>query len=348
MDLKKIVRTVIITAVILVITIVIIALGNIAFFVSIFNWLQRSIHNVTGLDSTLAKGIAAFLVAVVIAFPLFGMVMSFMPIPQKNKGWYRAAVFMLVAAFFLFQYFGGQNTYFNPTTGLPEKYYSIGLQGEYRFFSEPGYDPVTGDKLKTVTREIIEKFKKPPKPAPSPPIIINQVKPTPPPIVTPPPAPKVEPVAQYQEPIKEPEPVVQNKPEETSYSPPLTTETNYVTTPEKPISCQVTFNNTGNVTISIYDGEQSLMFSMFAGNRRTEHLNPGKYYFKSFNGDRLQAFEVLNQETEIINLKAIENVQQNVQQFESRSVRNNEDYGPRSNCPIDHQPYQGNVRRSYR
>jgi hypothetical protein len=346
MNFNKIVRTVIITAVILVIIIVMIALGNIAFFVSIFNWLQRSIHNVTGLDSTLAKGIAAFLVAVVIAFPLFGMVMSFMPIPQKNKGWYRAAVFTIVAAFFLFKYFGGQNVYFNPTTGLPEKYYSIGLQGEYRFFSEPGYDPVTGDKLKTVTREIIEKFKKPPKPKlePSPPIIINQVKPTPPPIAAPPPAPKVEPIAQYQEPVKDPEPVSENIPAEANYSPPSNTETSYVAVPEKPKYCQVTFNNAGDITISVYDKQESLLFSMMGGNRRTEHLLPGNYYFKPFDGDKLQPFVVSNQETETISLRAM----RNDGQFESRSVQNNESYGPRSNCPIDHQPYQGNARRSYR
>ena len=60
--------------------------------------------------------------------------------------------------------FLSKNVFFNPNTGAPLKYYSITPDGEYKFYSSGGFDPVTGDTLKIVTKEIVLKYLKPPKP----------------------------------------------------------------------------------------------------------------------------------------------------------------------------------------
>jgi len=132
---------------------------NILFFWSIFSWLQNIIQQTTGLDASLAKGLAAILMAFIVLFPLGKLAMAFTPVPQKNKGLYRSYIFIAIAIFSLFIYFGSRNTYFNPKTGEPLKYYSISPTGTYKFFSEPGYDPETGDKLRVVTKEIVLKSK---------------------------------------------------------------------------------------------------------------------------------------------------------------------------------------------
>lgn len=132
---------------------------NILFFWSIFNWLQDIIHQATGLNESLVKGLAAILMAFIVMFPLGKLALAFTPVPQKNKGLYRLYIFIAIAIISLFIYFGSRNTYFNPKTGKPLKYYSISPTGTYKFFSEPGYDPETGDKLQVVTKEIVLKSK---------------------------------------------------------------------------------------------------------------------------------------------------------------------------------------------
>lgn len=151
----KIMRIALLAALSLIFLIALITGANILFFWSIFDWFCGTITNTTGIDNQLAKGLAALIMAALMMFPMGKLGMAFMPIPQKNKKVYRSLVFIGIAIFFLFLYFGGQNTYFDRQTGKALKYYSISPSGTYKFFSLPGYDPVTGDTLKAVTKEVI-------------------------------------------------------------------------------------------------------------------------------------------------------------------------------------------------
>ena len=133
--------------------------ANVLFFWSIFDWAQTGIRVVTGLDGQLAKDFAAIVIAAAVMLPFGKVVLSFTPIPQKRKGLYRSLIFIGMAAFFLFIYFGGKEIYFDVKTGKPLKYYSITPDGKYQFYTEPGFDPLTGDKLKAVTKEVALKSK---------------------------------------------------------------------------------------------------------------------------------------------------------------------------------------------
>jgi hypothetical protein len=154
-DTSRIIRTILLIVLGLLLLIALLTGANILFFWSIFSWLQNTIQINAGLDGTLAKGIAAIIMAGVVMLPLGKLLISFSPIPQKQKGLYRAIIFICISIFFFFIYFGGEKTYFNNQTGEAMKYYSISPNGSYRFFSEPGYDPETGDALKIVSKETI-------------------------------------------------------------------------------------------------------------------------------------------------------------------------------------------------
>jgi hypothetical protein len=154
-DFKGILRKVLIGIIVLGIIIALTTGANVWFFWSIFNWLQTFVHAISGLDAPLAKAVAAILMIAVVMLPLGKVVLSFGPLPQKNKGLYRSLVFIVVCLFFTAMYFGSKETYFDPTTGKAMKYYSLSPTGEYKFYSEPGFDPLTGDKLKVATKTII-------------------------------------------------------------------------------------------------------------------------------------------------------------------------------------------------
>lgn len=155
---EKFLKWVGIIILILIIVLGILTVLNIVTFVAVFNWVQHGVYRVTGLDPALAKAIAAILVAVIVAFPLGAIVKSFTPIPQKNKGAYRSSIFLVIAVVFLFIYFGGKKTFFDPQTGESIKYYIQYPNGKYKISTEPGYDPVTGEKLKRVTKEVALKL----------------------------------------------------------------------------------------------------------------------------------------------------------------------------------------------
>ena len=158
-EVNKIIRMVVISVIVLILLIALITGSNILFFWSIFGWLQNSVQSITGLDAPLAKAIAAIFTAVIVMLPLGKIFISFTPIPQKDSGSYRSILFVCMAIFFLFTYFGAKDTYFDIKTGEALKYYSVLPNGEYKFYSEPGFDPVTGDELKVVTKEIVLKSK---------------------------------------------------------------------------------------------------------------------------------------------------------------------------------------------
>ena len=286
--MEKIIRNVVVAIVIIISLLVLIAIGNIAFFVSIFNWVQHSIHIITGLDTPLAKGIAALFLAAVVAFPLFGIILAFTPIPQENKGLYRAAVFIFAAIFFFFTYFGGKNTYFNPETGTPTKYYSIGFDGEYKFYSNPGYDPKTGEKLKIVTREVLEKIKK----KPEPPKIIERETFSHPSVISnsaPDPAPIQQPVSETVS-LPAPEPISESAPEQRYSSgdfsnqrtaQPTVSKRSYNPEYNKKSSvCDVTFKNTTRSVFIIANTNQRELFRVKPSSNHVVQLPSGKYFFK--------------------------------------------------------------------
>lgn len=128
--------------------------GNVLMFWSIFSWVQGSIHVITGLDVQLSNIFAALTLAVIVMFPFVRTLLAFTPIPQERKHVYRSLVFLGIAVFFGLTYWASRSTYFDPETGQPVKYYSQLPSGEYRFYSEPGYDPLTGDTLQEVTPEV--------------------------------------------------------------------------------------------------------------------------------------------------------------------------------------------------
>lgn len=142
---------------VVVVILVLLVLAQIGMFFGIFNWLENIARTVTGLDAMLAKAIAFLLMALLFGTPLSGFVWSFLPIPQKHKKRKRFIFLAVLGVMFFGAYFASQNVYFNPNTGEPVKYYSIGPDGKYKFSSSKGYDPVTGEKLKPVTKEVTAK-----------------------------------------------------------------------------------------------------------------------------------------------------------------------------------------------
>ena len=155
--MNKIVKMVLLGVVAVIIVIALITGSNIFFFWSIFDWFQDAIV-IAGLNPLLAKAIASLLLAVVVMLPLGKMTLSFTPIPQKNKGLYRALIFICIGIFFSLAALGTRNAFFDSKKGVPLKYYSE-VNGKIRIFTAPGFDPETGDSLLPVTKEVILRSK---------------------------------------------------------------------------------------------------------------------------------------------------------------------------------------------
>lgn len=142
---------------IVVVIIILLILSQLAVFYGIFVWIGTKISVLTGLDQFITKGIAFLLMAILFGTPLGSFIWSFTPVPQKNKKRKRAVFLIILAILSFAAFFASQNVYFNVRTGQAEKYYSIGVDGKYVFYSKPGYDPITGDELLPVTKEIIRR-----------------------------------------------------------------------------------------------------------------------------------------------------------------------------------------------
>lgn len=133
-------------------------ISQLAIFYGIFAWIGAQIRVLTGLDEFITKGIAFLVMALFFGTPLGGFIWSFTPIPQKKKDRRKKRVIFLVvlAALCFISFFASRNVYFNVRTGEAEKYYSVGIDGEYVFYSSPGFDPITGDELRPVTKDVME------------------------------------------------------------------------------------------------------------------------------------------------------------------------------------------------
>lgn len=154
-DYSKLLKKVIIAVAVIAIFIVLLATGQILFLLQIFGWIENQVRTLTGLDMMLVKGITAVLLSLILILPIGGFILSFFPIPQKNKKIKQFAVIAIFALLFFASYFSSSNVFFDPVTGAPLKYYSINPRGEYKFYSSNGYDPLTGDSLRSINKEVV-------------------------------------------------------------------------------------------------------------------------------------------------------------------------------------------------
>lgn len=157
-NFSKLLRKILIGLIIVVIFLILLAAGQITFLLQLFGWIENKVRMFTGLDMLLVRGITAILMATILILPIGGFILSFFPVPQKNKKWKQFTVLMVFAALFFASYFSSQNVFFDPGTGTPMKYYSISPSGEYKFYSSAGYDPLTGDSLLGVDRDVVLKY----------------------------------------------------------------------------------------------------------------------------------------------------------------------------------------------
>jgi len=325
-EIKNFLKGLVVFAIILILLIVLITGGNILFFWSIFEWLQGMIQINAGFDAPLAKGVAAIAMGIIVVLPLWGIILAFSPIPQKNSGVYRLIAFLLIAAFFLLSYYAGKDVFFDRETGKAMKYYTIQPNGEYKFYSEPGYDPVTGDLLKPVTKEVITKFKGwsgketgssyiykvPPRviaPVPS-------TTPAPPQVNTAAPVHNSDPETPKFEPSSSPSlPTLSIQDEN-----PTPVQHHYIpqqTNPNKNTKiprardvletysgkCLVTFKNTGNSDVFILNNSQFRICRVGANEIYRIELYPGRYYCRPVNANNLRALNVPREKNHSFNLR---------------------------------------------
>jgi len=143
----------------IIVGLIIIAIANFLFFWSILGWLTNAISTGTGIDYGLAKAIAGIMMILIVMLPLGKIVRSFSPVPQKNKGAYRAVIFVIIAIFSTIIYFGGKDANFDSQTRRAMKFYCEWPNGEIHVYEKPGFDPTTGDSLKIMTKEMALKLK---------------------------------------------------------------------------------------------------------------------------------------------------------------------------------------------
>lgn len=157
-DLSPLTKKVIIAVVVMIVLFLLLVLGQITMFIGIFNWLVIKVRVISGLDMFLARGIAAILFACLLGAPLGRLIWSFFPVPQKSKKKNRFISLLIISLVFFVSFFVSQNVFFNSETGKTLKYYVVAVDGEYKFSSSAGYDPVTGKKFKPVIKEVAQRY----------------------------------------------------------------------------------------------------------------------------------------------------------------------------------------------
>lgn len=157
-NLPKIVKTIIVAIILLVLLLILIATGQLLFFYQMFGWIQYQVRSLTGSDILIANAITAVLMAIILTFPFWSFLRSFLPFPQKHKKLYRASAFLVFAVLLVAAHFFSQDVFFDVNTGEPMKYYTVSPNGDYRFSSSGGYDYTTGDTFKVVTRDVVMEY----------------------------------------------------------------------------------------------------------------------------------------------------------------------------------------------
>jgi len=127
-------------------------------FYGMFEYFESKVRVLTGYDNFIVKGISFLLLALFFGTPIGGLTWSFLPFPQKNKRRKRFILLAILALFCFILFFTSRGIYFNPENGKPMKYYSIQANGEYKFYSQGGYDPTTGDVLKPVNKVVMTRY----------------------------------------------------------------------------------------------------------------------------------------------------------------------------------------------
>jgi hypothetical protein len=127
--------------------------GTILFWVPVWSWLTNYLTDKTGLNLWLAKGLTALLIIPLI----YISAMAFSWKKRKRKiGIVLLCATTAIICFGLF--FITQDVYFSPKNGLANKWYIVTLQGEYKFSSTPGFDPISGKKYEAVTPQVMEEY----------------------------------------------------------------------------------------------------------------------------------------------------------------------------------------------
>lgn len=294
-EVQKILRTIAWGLLILIVLLAIITAGNISLLSSLFRWVYDVVSVTLGTQGALAKAITSLFVGAIVFLPLGKMALSPTPIPQANKGFYRALIFGCFAVFWLFVFFGSKDTYFNVKTGEPIKYYSQSADGSYKFYDEPGYDPITGDPLRPVTKDVVIKSRQGsstshsnPRPTPS----YHPSDPSPP--------------SQQRQSVT---PVVQQESQNVSNynpDPPVIERVQQVSPKESPFKtpnnsyadiCQASFVNKGNSVIVIANSAKKELLRISPHEMVNKALKPGTYYFKPARSHRWQSLSVPRKES---------------------------------------------------
>jgi len=130
-----------------------------------FDYVVWNIVRVSGMSHWLAKGIVILLM-----IPFLWAVSELCKIKFRIKIFGKTLVksyrklagliiIVYISLFFLSMYFLSRDSYFAHDSGKALKWYAETPEG-IRFFDNNGYDPVYRTKLKRVTPEIIEKYKR--------------------------------------------------------------------------------------------------------------------------------------------------------------------------------------------
>jgi len=121
----------------------------------IYAWTFDAIRSSTGLDGGLARPLAILLTAAIyLSLPAIGI---FLLTRQRQ----REAFLILglgLPLLLLLMYLMGRDVYFSPLTGQPVKYYHIDRAGRVEIFSQDGFHPKTGERLRPITPEIVVKY----------------------------------------------------------------------------------------------------------------------------------------------------------------------------------------------
>ena len=140
-------------AICLMAIIALVRFGTVLFLAPVWSWLTNSVVNATGLNIWLAKALSALLILPLIY--VYSMVFSW----RKKKR--RIGIVLLsicTAMICVSMFFVTKDTYFSFKSGQANKWYIITPQGEYKFSTAPGFDPVWGKQYEVVTPEVIENY----------------------------------------------------------------------------------------------------------------------------------------------------------------------------------------------
>jgi len=131
------------------------------FFKRMYNYIVYQVVNVSGLSIWLVRGVVLLLM-----IPLYWALMEVSNLNiflfkrrRAKKKLAKILILIYTGVFFLAMFFFSKDTYFGHTTGEVLKWYADTPEG-IKFYDTPGVDPVYGIKLKPVTPEVIEMYKK--------------------------------------------------------------------------------------------------------------------------------------------------------------------------------------------